>query len=468
MFGFRREQINKTGIGLAGIDGLWWLPACRPFALPQQVATDLAAIGVALFAFYDVVTELYDSATDDAADLHRLLNFKVPPTIPRLPGRGPILALRPDCQLVPLAADGQNIRSSYRVTVTELEMCPSAQGFAHAMQVGYGLPADLVNGFVELLDGRELRLVCSARWSEFLFEQLAFCRALNEAGGRATLYFDGSLARLAAEVRYGRRWQPPLFGISQKPAHWADDLPGRLKQHGFAAFLWPDGAAWPEEGAGAVIFRFGYMDCFTPAATAQLALWHARGATFLNPPFFFLDSKVVMAAWNLPMVRRRLAAVDPAKVELLDRTIPETVLLLPEDLARFLDDKDSWVIKYAAFDGNDQAWGGRSVAFGAEVSRPEWQRRLQTYAALPWPVVAQRVAPSAVVDMAYLDPAGDPCLMAGGRTRLRVFLLRSRGAGGETAVACGAHLTVSGAGLCVAEATDTVQAPVIYYKEVVG
>jgi hypothetical protein len=462
MSALQRERIDETGIGLAGIDGLWWLPACGPFVLPRQVASHLADIGAALFAFYDVVAALYGTAAGEAGGLNRLLRYKVPPALHRSAGHGRVLALRPDFQLVPVAPGSANGPAAYRPAVTELEMCPSAHGFAHAMQVGYGLAPDLVNSFLDLLDGRELRIVCSARWSEFLFEQLAFCRAVSEAGGRATLFLDGSLSLLAEEVRHGHRWQPPLFGIAEKPAHWADDLPDRIRKHGFTSFIWPDGSPWPEEAAAAVVFRFGYLDCFTPAATAQLARWQAAGATFLNPAHFYLDSKVLMAAFNLPLVRRRLAAVDPSHVALLERALPETVLLMPASLGRIVAEKDSWVVKYAAFDGAEQAWGGRSIAFGSNHSGAEWRRLLDDYAALPWPVVAQRATPSAVVDIAYLDHSDTPRRLAHGRTRLRAFLLRHHSHGADTATACGAHLTVSAAGLCVAEATDTVQAPVFF------
>jgi hypothetical protein len=462
MITLQRERIDETGIGLAGIDGLWWLPACEPFVLPRQVASDLVAIGAAVFTFFDVVAALYGTAAGDAGGLNQLLRYKAPAALRLLAGPGRVLALRPDFQLIPAESGRHNGSTAYRLAITELEMCPSAHGFAHAMQVGYGLRPDLVSAMVNLLHGRELRIVCSARWSEFLFEQLAFCRAMSEAGGRATLFLDGSLSLLADEVRHGRRWQPPVFGIAEKPAHWTDDLLGRIRKHGFTPFLWPDGSPWPEETAAAVVFRFGYLDCFTPAATAQLARWQARGATFLNPPHFYLDSKILMAAFNLPLVRRRLAAVDPSKVALLERAIPETVLLSPETLARIVEEKDKWVVKYAAFDGADQAWGGRSIAFGSKHGVTEWRRLLDDYAALPWPVVAQRATPSAVVDIDYLDAGDTPRRLAQGRTRLRAFLLRHERYDAETATACGVHLTISGMGLCVAEATDTVQAPVFF------
>ena len=53
-----RRRMDATGIGFAGIEGVWWLPAAEPFALPKQLLHELAAIGAALFALFDAVTEL--------------------------------------------------------------------------------------------------------------------------------------------------------------------------------------------------------------------------------------------------------------------------------------------------------------------------------------------------------------------------------------------------------------------------
>jgi len=82
--------MSRTGIGLAGIDGVWWLPATQPFALPSRLAHELAQIGQAIFALFDAVTSLYGTQAGESCGLNQLLEYKVPPEIPRLtgPGRG--------------------------------------------------------------------------------------------------------------------------------------------------------------------------------------------------------------------------------------------------------------------------------------------------------------------------------------------------------------------------------------------
>lgn len=437
-------RLRAAGIGFAGIDGAWWRPARAPFPLPAETAQDLAAISRALFALFDAVAGLY--GRDPAVT--ELLEHQVPAGLPRWVSPRPVLGLRPDFQLCP-QADGR-----YQLMATELEMCPSAHGFAHAMQTAYGLEPDLARAGARFLAGREFWFVGAAEWSEFLIEQLAFCRALAEHGARGRVLYDRPLAAIAAEFRAGQRWQPPMFGVRQKPAGWDDDLLGRLRRAGLLEFAW-DGAEWPAAAGEAVVFRFGYFDCFTPERLAHFPRWEAAGATPLNPATFYLDSKAVLAAARRPEVLERVAALDPAGPEVLGRCLPETVLLRTAELPRLLAERERWVLKFAGFDRGQQAWGGRSLQFGLAHPPAGWEAVLRRYLALPFPVVAQRLAPSAAVDIDYIDGAGQPQTLPAGATRLRAFFWRGQ-------PPAGVHLTVSGGTMQVSEATDAVQAPVLF------
>lgn len=460
-----RRRMAATGIGLAGIEGAWWLPAAEPFSLPAAVAGELTQIGQAIFTLFDAVTGLYGTPTGEKSGLDALLNYKVPAHIPRLMSRGRVEAVRPDFQLKivtdprtgTIAPPDVSLHVPHLVA-TELEICPSAHGFAHAMQVGYNLPTDLVESFAHALRGRELLFVGSSQWSEFLFEQLAFCRALAQVGARGRVLYDRPITALADEVQRGQRWQPPMFGIKAKPPGWNDDLWGHIRRHDLEPFLWPDDRSWPESVGQAVVFRFGYFDCFAPDKLNYFLRWQAQGATLLNPAMFILDSKVIMAALGLPLVRERIAKLNTAALPVLDGCLPETLLLQPGAIARLLAEKDGWVIKYAGFDGGNQAWGGRSLRVGLNYPADGWWKILAQALALPWPVVAQRLTSSAQVDIRYGDAQDQVQVMPQGATRLRTFFLRD----GDEALACGPHLTVSGGTTQVSEATDSVQAPVVF------
>ncbi|GIK43098.1 MAG: hypothetical protein BroJett011_69310 [Chloroflexota bacterium] len=456
-FELQRQRMNATGIGLAGIDGVWWLPAAEPFILPAQAARDLAEIGQAIFALFDAVTSLYGTPAGAAGGLDDLLRYKVPPNISRLVSQGRVESVRPDFQLV-LQTSPVSKTLEISFVATELEICPSAHGYAQAMQTGYGLPLDLVESFAHYLNGRELLFVGTQQWSEFLFEQLAFCRALAEVGSWARVLYDLPVRVMADQIRQGQRWQPPIFGIKQKPPAWNNNLLERIEAHRFEPFLWPDEAGWPEAVGNAVLFRFGYVDCFAPDKLRYFERWRRQGAAVLNPATFFLDSKAVMAALNLPLVREQIARSNLKALAVLDRCIPETLLLRQETRQRLVAEKDAWVVKYAGFDGGNQAWGGRSLQLGLNHSAASWREVLAQALEVPWPVVAQRLVPSARVDIAYVDNRGEAQVMEQGDTRLRTFFLRD----GAAAVACGSHLTVAGGTMQVSEATDTVQAPILF------
>jgi hypothetical protein len=441
--------MNDTGIGYAGLDGVWWLPACEPFHLPQAVADELAEIGQAVFSLLDVVAGLYGS--DDHEAVNRLLEYKVPAQIIKRMAVGPVYAMRPDFQLYPLP-DGR-----CRPVVTEVEICPSAFGFAHAMQVGYGVDTDLRDAFGSFLDGRELLVVGTTEWSEFLFDQLAFCKALDGAGGTGRILYDRPFADIAESVRLGKRWTPPMFGVRERPDEWDVDVLGRINRHQLDRYLWPDATGWPEHVGDDVVFRFGYTDLFSPAHLDLFERWQTRGATFLNPAAFILDSKAMMAALSLSDVREQIEATRPGGLTILDQCVPETVLMRSNEGERLTANKDDWVLKFAGFDGLNRAWGGRSLQVGTENSQTSWEQALQLATSLPWPVVAQRAVPSLRTDIAYFDEFDEVCWLGDGNTRLRAFFLR-----GDVTVTCGAHITVTADEARVAEGTETVQAPVVF------
>jgi hypothetical protein len=436
-----------TGIGYAGIEGPWWLPAAAPFPLPATAKQELQAIARATFAFFDAVDALYGTPEGEACGLDRLLEHKVPPAL--LPWRSsqPVRAVRPDFQLV--ARDG-----GVGFVATELEIAPSAHGFAHAMQRGYGLVADLAQAYAAMLGDRELLIVCASPWSEFLFDQLAFCRALAEVGVRARLLCDLALTRIHAELRAGRRWQPPLFGVPQRPPVWDEDLLGRVERAGLAPFVGPPPSRWPAAVGDAMVFRFGYLGSFTPIALKRMSCWERAGATFVNPLRFTLDSKALLAARAIPAVR---AMLQPDALAVLDRCIPETLLLDATRAQQIQSERANWVLKFAGFDHDEAAWGGRSLQLGGNHSDETWAAVVARYRDLPWPVVAQRTTPSVTVELASVDQQGGEAVFAG-VARVRAFLLRDPLPG-----VYGVHLTAAQSNN-VAESTGAVQAPILFAR----
>lgn len=216
----------------------------------------------------------------------------------------------------------------------------------------------------------------------------------------------------------------------------------------------------------AVVFRFGYFDCFALAKLERFRQWENNGATLLNPTSFILDSKVIMAALQLPAVRQQIAVADATALAILDQSIPETVLLQPAQVARLVQSKDDWVLKFAGFDSGNQAWGGRSLRIGAQHTQAAWRQIIDQFLELPWPVVAQRTVPSACVDIAYGDANNQQQWLRQGTTRLRTFMLRDAASDAHPFTwVGGSHITVSGGTLQVSESTDAVQAPVLFSSD---
>jgi hypothetical protein len=93
------------------------------------------------------------------------------------------------------------------------------------------------------------------------------------------------------------------------------------------------------------------------------------------------------------------------------------------------------------------------------MTQDAWSDVLRRYCDLPFPVAAQRAAPTATLDMNYFDAHGDVHTLRG-PSRLRSFFVRDED--GANAAACGTHLTVSSSAGSVSESTDSVQAPVVF------
>jgi hypothetical protein len=176
---------------------------------------------------------------------------------------------------------------------------------------------------------------------------------------------------------------------------------------------------------------------------------------------FILDSKVIMAALQLPGLRAQIVAHNPGALDTLDRCIPATLLVEPANLAQLNRERRDWVVKYAGYDRGNLAWGGRSLRAGMQHTPGEWARILDRCLELPWPVVAQRVVPTARIDIAFSNTDGTQAWMRQGATRLRSFVLRDDSPLPAVMVA-GTHLTVSSAAIQVSEGTDTVQVPIVF------
>jgi hypothetical protein len=67
------QDIRSTGIGLDGVDGIWWRPALAPYQLPRSLHEQLLQAADAMFGFCDAAAiACDDDETARALVCHRL------------------------------------------------------------------------------------------------------------------------------------------------------------------------------------------------------------------------------------------------------------------------------------------------------------------------------------------------------------------------------------------------------------
>lgn len=443
-----KGRMSETGIGYSGIEGVSWRALVEPFQFPRLFKDRLTALGSALFLFFDAIREVWKSDPT----LVQLLTHKAPDRIPRLMESGTVDIIRPDIVVV------RDPDGTLRPVVTELESCPAGQGMTHAMQFGYGLKPDMVDVFARYLAGRPLLVLATNQWAEYVWDQAAFCRALRERGVDARVLFDAPLDEIHRRVQDA--WKPPQAAPAFIKERWNPNFLERLSQRGFREFV--GGAReLPEDVGRAVVYRFGYFDNFDRKIIERMIEWQRAGASIVNPLQFCLESKALMAARSHPAVRAWIQARDERALTVLDQCLAETHLLGAgfSALNALQHDQQHLLTKFAAWDGNNQSWGSRSLCVGSQESGDAWRKSLETRMQLPHPVVAQHVIVSALFDAAYVE--GNNTIveaLQGARTRLTPFFVR---VGGE-AVHAGSTLTLRAGTFRIHGATDAVEGPVVF------
>ncbi|MCX6781223.1 MAG: hypothetical protein NT003_03880 [Candidatus Magasanikbacteria bacterium] len=442
-----------TGIGYKGLSGISWRACLAPFELPAYFLAELELLARAVFHFSDAVDALY--ATHKS--LQQLLNHKRPDRIAPLMKRGKVSIIRPD---VVISFDPEQ-PTKLRPVITEIESCPAGQGMTHAMQAGYKLSLDMVDEFVAMLAGRPFIVLSTSEWAEYVFDQATFCKALRDRGVDARVLFDSTLEKIHDHAM--ANWVAPAGLPEHLQSAWSRDFLGRLDKLGFLEFVsGVEVVDLPETVGDAVVFRFGYFDNFAPATIARMEQWQDAGAEISNPLQFPLESKSLMAAVKLPSVRAWIATnCGDEELAVLDRCLADTVVVGTEfgDLESLRNYRAHLVTKFAAWDGNNESWGARSLVVGHSVSGVEWNRSLGELNALPHPVVAQHLIASTLHSAAFIDAAGVHGTVTNARTRLTPFFLR----GNDGVVRHGGSMiTLREGTMRIHGASDAVEGPVVY------
>lgn len=444
------ERMTATGLGYKGLTGVSWLPGLEAMVLGDDVERQVVQLGQAIFGLTDAVAACWA----DSSDLRALLQHRVPGRIPQITKRWPVRIIRPDIVLV-------NDGKSFRPVCTELESCPAGQGMTHAMQLGYHLSTDMVDRFVELLDGRPFTVVFTHQWAEYLWDQGVFVAALRERGVDARIIFDRPLVDIQTQVTGNGplSWKKPPTSDPRVVHSWNDDFLGRLQSLGWSEFV--SGASDLPETLTGVVFRFGYFDNFSRVHLEQMASWLTSGQVdIINGLDFYHESKAVMAAIGVRDVRDWvLRQHGQQMLNVLDQCVATTRVLGTNRcrLDELENERPYWLTKFAAWDGNNQSWGSRSLELGSAVSLDQWCRSLRERSGFNHPVVAQHVIRSAQFSRLFVDGDRITRLLTSARIRVTPFLLRLQDG---TTVHAGSTATLRAGTFRIHGATDALEVPI--------
>ncbi|OGY78746.1 MAG: hypothetical protein A3B74_03060 [Candidatus Kerfeldbacteria bacterium RIFCSPHIGHO2_02_FULL_42_14] len=445
----KRARMDATGIGYKGMSGVSWIPALEPIVLPTELRQQLQRLADAVLLLNDAVTACY---TSDSA-LQDLLTRNVPSRIPQIMAPGTVDVIRPDIVIV-------REKDGFRPVVTELESAPAGMGMLHAMEVGYGVDTTMLDRFIEYLDGRQYVIFATHQWAEYTFELAVFCQALRTRGVPAWIIFDRLLETVQEHAR--KTWQLPPNAPEHVCNAWDTDFLGRITRLGFREFIRGSHELPKQFDDRTVVYRFGYFDNFSRGTLEQMLEWQQQGITVINPVQFPLESKVLMAAIGIPSVRRWITERDEEAVWVLQTCLAETRLLngcTETELSEYTNDRPFWISKYAAWDGNNQSWGSRSLEVGAQHLVSGWEGILRQRRECAWPVVVQHMINSARFTVGCVNSDGKIAIKTDLRNRLTPFFLRGKDG---KAVMTSSMITLRGNTIRIHGATDAVETLVVY------
>ncbi|MEK7615344.1 MAG: hypothetical protein AAB431_03100 [Patescibacteria group bacterium] len=453
-----RRIMTATGVGYKGGTGVTWRQMIDPFALPTYFVTELGELGQALGVAFQAVYETHR----DYETPRNLLSYRKPDRIPALLHGDTVGVMRPDIVVVL-----DPVTKKLRPVITEFESCPGGQGMAHAMELGYGLPLSMLNGYLRLLKGRRYIVLATNEWAEYTWEQACFIKALRDAGVDAELWFDRPLAEIHERVQTA--WEPHKDISATARAAWNRDFLGRLRSLGFLEFVHGSDEGMPLDlGPETVIYRFGYLDNLVNTnALELLKRWHEQGAYVMNPLWYFLESKSLMAAlWDRTVMDRIVSLGGQATLTTLHNCVAQTQVVNGSTWeSEVANQRDLHLTKFAAWDGKNQSWGSRSIVLGPQAqNQTAWVTHLKDVAALPHPVVAQHIIASARYTVAYRDAMGRVAIDRAARTRLTPFFL-FHGKAGSLVELAGATMTLRSKSFRIHGADDAEEGPVVFTDE---
>lgn len=393
-----------------------WRISPEPYALPAARMAEIRALGDHLLAFTLAANKLYMESVKgrQPAWVHQLLDQGKPEALVeyqrmnRFKGLVPRV-IRPD---LVIDEDGE-------LSACELDSVPGGIGMTGSMAADYaalgydvaGGADGLVTGFARMIRdvaGKPdpvLAIVVSEESTDYWLEQKWLAERLNALGLVATAARPGDL-------RYdGEAFHAPF----------ADGQERRID----------------------VIYRFYELFDLKNIPKAELVQYaNKKGQLVVTPPYkAYLEEKQLFALYHHPRLRPFWRSeLAPAAIAALDRLLPRTWVVDPTplppqamipglavegvpiqdwlELARANKRDRAFVLKPSGF--SSLAWGSHGVAFGHDLSTPDWEAALAQAKAsfAQTPYILQEFRKPERTEVRYYDFRRDAVVTMEGRARL--------------------------------------------------
>lgn len=403
-----------------------WRISPEPYALPAERLAEIRALGDHLLAFTLASNKLYMESVKgrQPAWVHRLLDQGKPEALIEYQRMNRFKQAVPRVIRPDLVIDEEG-----RLSACELDSIPGGIGMTSSMAHDYAqLGYDLVGGANGLVAG----------FAAMIRDVAAQGRHAADPAGAADPVLAIVVSDEANDYWLELQWLAGQLKAGGLPA--VAVRPGDLRYDGEAFHAtFPDGA----ERRVDVIYRFFELFDLKNIPKAELLQYaNKKGQLVVTPPYkAFLEEKQLFALYHHPALRPFWRAeLTPEAIAALDTLLPRTWVVDPTplppqavipglavegvpiqdwlDLARAAKRDRAFVLKPSGF--SSLAWGSHGVAFGHDLSTPDWEAalRLAKESFPQTPYVLQEFRKPERTDVRYYDFRRDAVVKMEGRARL--------------------------------------------------
>jgi hypothetical protein len=393
-----------------------WRLSPEPYILPAARVAEIRALGAHLLAFLGAANKLYLESVKgrQPAWVHGVLDQGKPEALVEYQRMNRFKALLPRVIRPDLIIDEDG-----RLSACELDSIPGGIGLTGAMSEDYAeLGYDLVGGPDGLVKG--------------------FAAMIRDVAGKPEPLLAITVSEESSDYWLEQQWLGARLAAHGLTATVV--RPGELRYDGEAIHA-PFGALGERQVD--VVYRFFELFDLKNLPRAELLQYAAKKAqVVVTPPYkAYMEEKLLFALYHHPALRGFWRAeLSADALTALDRLLPRTWLLDPAPLppqavlpgltldgapiqdwmalAAATKRERSFVLKPSGF--SSLAWGSHGVAFGADLSGPDWELALRNaLAAYPRnPYILQAYHKPERTTVRYYDFRREAVVSMEGRARL--------------------------------------------------